>query len=537
LHGGARMRNAVLSAAFILVTASAATAGPQTFSVKPNFTNPTTLATGKVKSAMESGSKLGFTGDCGDMHFQATPIATLDVTAATSKLMVSVAGPDAVAIKIGSGFVCTVTSRAGEVAQTMLDDWPAGKAEIYAGGSKQDFTWSYTLAIEELDRPVELGWDKVEKLTLDAAPKQPVAYTIDAKGATRSDLHLVNGCNAEYRAKPDLVLEVTQPVDGLEVLARQNDDGTDLRLAGPVPEDHRNVPSTCMGDRGEKRALGTLEPGLYGLYIGGNGKASPATINVVVTSKTTPRDPVAPAPTIPAKVALGERSVYLQFPQLTSDDVYHLDAPRAGLWAAAPAQLLVYIRRDLDSGNAALIRWDTNGDGDDVWPTKEAPAVAYPAKGEPVLSLGGNHVLTADGLVFEVRAEDIVDAPVGALAFPADARDPQATFAQSLAVAGADDAAITGDVDKARTKYSACFDKAWGPTATKILALKERGGITEAEQAKMDAMNRSATAKAEKKCGLAGLLKKQDAAWVKLIKSRTARRAKLLADVKARLGH
>src|SRR5262249_22690004 len=156
------------------------------------------------------------------------------------------------------------------------------------------------------------------------------------------------------------------------------------------------------------------------------------------------------------------------------------------------------------------------------------PPVELPKAGEPVLLVGG-HVLTTDGLVFKVAWNRIADAPHGALALPSAPRNPHATLTQSIRLAGPEDKTVAGRYATASKTYDACRLKIESPVVDQLAAFGPEDDQTPAQKRKVAAIQAQVRAKEEATCKPKALDKLADTTHVALIKTRTARRAKLLA--------
>ncbi len=488
----------------------------------PGFANPTHVPGFVARTPMRS-FNLGL--DC-DARYAEQPVAIVELARPTKKLQLTASGAGAVAIVFDGTGACGVSNYSNQPAVVMLDEWPAGKAAIYVGDTSQDRELKVALQFEELGRGVDVGWDKddkIQRVKLGGLPDKPIVVHV-AGGAPRKYASLGSGCSsASFRAQPDFVLEATAPLVGLELGVRSTEHS--ILVIGPVTADGRNIPQRCMQQRDEY-GFGRLEPGIYGISLGGDEGPGPNYSNLVVTSSTTPAAPTALAPVVPAKLSLFERSIMVHFPQL-GEELYKTDDTRFGVLAAAPRRLFVYVARDLDARSASLI-----GIGDnEFWPEGQAPARALPVQNEPVLLIGGSHILTMDGNLFAIDARDLAPAPSGEPRLPEAARNPEASFQFSKHVADASGAKLVKDYDASSEAYQACNMMIWNRVNRDIEKIQTGPWRPDNDQ-RVAAIQDKTRRKVIAQCKLDALEKKQRQTWAKLITLRTARRSRDLATVR-----
>lgn len=509
-------------------TPATAPGAPKQLRLAPNFHNPTAFAALPATTPMRS-NNLGLACDA---RYAEQPLAVLELKAMTRKLQVTAAGAGAVAVVFNGRGACAVTEYAGQDPSVMLDEWPAGKVEIYVGDTKQNYTMNVALRFEELGRKLDLDWDTatdIPRVKLDAAPATPMVMHIPAGGPRTRWARAAQGCGVTYfRARPDFVLEVGQVVTDLGLDVRSHDDSTVL-VVGPIPPDARNIPMQCLQQR-DSYTLSRLEPGIYGIALGGDATA-PAISNILLTGKATPRDPAAVAPTVPAAPALADRDILLHFPQLEFETLTRQDEVRFALFANAPRQLRVFVRRDLDASSASLIGiggQDASRAGGS-WPTGEAPARAFPRKDEPVLLVGGRDILTAEGNLFEVDFRDLAPAPAGPAALPDAPRIPEAGLSYAMQnPAGPAAAKLVKELRASNEAYDACNTMLWNKTSRAIEAIQAKPWRWNTD-AKIESMRNQTERKVIAQCKLGALEKKRKVTWAKLLELRTARRAEALA--------
>jgi hypothetical protein len=408
------MKTMFQTAAFVVSTvvslaAAHAQKAPPKLTVDSKLANPKTLPA-VAGTTDTNASKLGF--KCGG-HLASKPVAILDVKAVT-KLSVRAKGPGTLAVKIGNGGVCNETQTRSETAEILLDQWPAGIAEIYIGDVGSNKNLQATITVEDLSRPADLDWGQVARVSVDGPPATAQIGHTQTAGKSRSAAPRVVGCSATYRDQPDLVLEVTKAVSSLQVIARSID-AEEIMLIGPVTPDHRGLPVQCQGSS-SKSSDGSfdVEPGVYGVKVGDKGRST--FVNIAVSAKGAKPESAKLAPIVPAKPALAERDLLLHYPHLTREALLRSDELRWAMFATAPPQLLAYVATDLSSSDG-FFRYSGDSANAATWPGADAPALEYPKAGEPVLVIGGS-VLTADGLVFGAAANNLAASAPGPLAIP-----------------------------------------------------------------------------------------------------------------------
>jgi hypothetical protein len=336
---------------------------------------------------------------------------------------------------------------------------------------------------------------------------------------------------AQFPEDPELVLELSAPITDLQLAIRSHESPS-LLIRGPVTADHRNLPERCS-DPSTRFAPQRLEPGVYGIFIGGGAKP-PAFMNLVLASSGHKADPLLLAPKLPATLPLLDRDADLHFVELDWEALLTSDDVRFGLYARAPRALFVYPVRDLDEKTAKFIRWETEQMNEQVWPVGEAPAREFPRKDEPVLFFGNGRVLTADGLVFDVDMRDLVAAPAGAPVLPAAPRNPEAGWPQSDSQHGDKGAKLAKDYDAAVEAWQSCHDLVWAPAGRQIEAIKA-GPYHPGEEGRISAIQDRTARKVDAVCKTDALDKKKLETWKKLIEVRTQRRADALAAARKAL--
>jgi len=526
-----------ITAAVALIAAhGAAHAGGNvpTLQVTASMANPTVVR--GVRSATEIDiSKLGLR-DC-DGHVGRTPSAVLTLSAPMKDLALTAEGADSVVVMFGGSGACAVAATAGDVPSIRLADWPAGRIEIYVGGMHRGDTINATLRLEDLGRPVELAWEKdaaQPRLALAAPPADARVLATRTAGDLVENTGYTGCRHAFFHAAPDLVLDVSQPVDGLGLEVRSHE-SLDIQIVGPLTPDRRNLQATCWNEKDlmtQRHAFPRLEPGTYALFFGSEERRAPVA-NVILAGDKSTKDPLALAPAVPDTLAVAERDVLLYFPFLTSDALLDSDQLAAGLFAKAPASLFVFARNDLAATKPELVTSSSDGGGA-TWPGASAPAIDYPRKDEPLLLVGGGWVVTADGLVFHVQPGDLAERPSGPLAFPAAARPAPATFQHHVNVRGGEDDKVGSAWLAAAKKYDDCQFKISAAVVERIQALQREG--TDAAARKIEQIQHATAAKVDAACKPAALDKKRLATWDALIKTRDARRSAALTGAKARLG-
>jgi len=511
---------------------AAQAAGPQVtpklVRLQPGFVNPTQIRGLRARTPMRS-NDLGL--GC-DARYAEQPVAIVELSRATSKLQISAPGAGAVAVVFDGKGACGEAQYANQAPVLVLDEWPAGKAAIYVGDSRQDVQLDVALHFEELGRAVDLGWDqdeKIERIKLDAPPAKPIVVHV-VGGAPRKYASLGSGCSStSFRAQPDFVIEASAVLPGLSLGVRSQEHS--ILVTGPLTPDRRNSKQRCL-TQSDHYSLGRLEPGIYGVSLGGDEGPGPAFSNLVLAGPDTPADPTALAPIVPAKLELGERNVMVHFPQL-GEELYRSDDLRFGILGKAPRRLFVYVGRDLDARSADLIGVgdvDANRPGQ-TWPEGDAPARALPHKDEPVLLIGGSHILTLDGNLFAIDARDLAAAPGGAVKLPDAPRVPEAALSFSLEVSDAAGAKLVKDYRASKEAYTACNTMIWDRASRDIEAIRTGPYRRDADEV-IAALQDKTRRKVIAQCKLDALEKKERQTWAKLIELRTARRARDLATVR-----
>jgi len=455
------------------------------------------------------------------------PGVVLELAKPLEHAVISAPGAGVLLAKFGGKYVCASPSTVMTTPVLKLDVWPAGKIELFAGHYHQHAKIQYAIEIEDPARKRDLGWDKGDKgLVLKALPDKAEirALAIPAAGKTPRDVTECRGFH--FRKQPDLAMTLERPLAGLELNGRSGS-AFSLMLVGPIPADGRNLPSRCYDDG--HAVLARLEAGSYAIKIGTKGEA--ATVTMVVRGPKTPRDPAMLAPAIPDQLDHAGRALVNQFPELGEDDVMSSDPLRQKLFLIAPKQLFVFPTYDLDE-SVAQIHPRIGISTDDGLP--EHTKFDYPKKNEPLLFIGREQYLSADGNVYHILPKDTALEPSGSIQLPATARNSVLGWGSSVNGAGAEDKGQLDAYWKLSHQFDACSQQVWAPFNDKIGALK-REAYSEARDERIRSLERAGREREFSGCGETHLNSARDAEHKRLMASRTARRNAGLKDIAKRL--
>ena len=273
-----------------------------------------------------------------------------------------------------------------------------------------------------------------------------------------------------------------------------------------------------------------LERGTYAIAIGTKGQPTPVTL--VVRAPDAEPDFLALAKVIPDGLPLAERMIEAHFPELVSEDVWRIDSLRQKVYATAPRALFVFPAFDLDDSVAQFVPRVDRGIA--LQGPMDAGKILYPHKDEPLLVVDKNHVMAADGSMFQVSWKDLVGAPAGAIWLPETARNAGLSMEYSFNAKGPDDKANIAKLEKIEAAYGKCAEKVWAPIENKIEAIK-RGAWSEAREERMQALDRQGRAKESSACGTTRLEKARETLGKELMASRTKRRTAGLKAIRKRM--
>lgn len=518
------MSRSLVSLALILGTSAvAAAAGPVQVPAK---INPIVLD-GLAADATEDTYALGIRNDC-EGYLPKAPSAVLDLTGPLPGGVITSPGATVLVARWADGrYVCDSPRSVSQVPKLSMAEWPAGRVQIFAGYHNDNRRIAYALEIEDTARPRDLGWGKVEVVSLAKAPAkaQRYALAIPALPPTPRDTIGCRGYN--FRKTPDLVIAPERPIASLVVEVRSHRD-VSLMVTGPIPDDGRDAPAACYDDAAA--TLPRLERGKYAISIGTKGAPTPATL--VVRAADAEADHLALAKVIPENLPIAERVLDAHFPELVGEDVWRIDALRQQVFAIAPRQLFVFPAFDFDADVAKFVPRVDRGIalqspmGDDK--------IVYPRKDEPLLVVDRSHVMAADGSMFQVAWKDLAPAPSGPIWLPETARNPGLSMEYSFNAKAPEDKARIAKLDKIEATYGKCAENVWAPIEAKTDAIK-RGPWSEAREERIAALDRQGRAKEASACGTTRLEQARDQLGKDLMASRTRRRTAGLKVIRKRM--
>lgn len=532
-----------LAAPHAHANSQAAPARPLT--IGPGFApNPTVVRNINPGKKTMSYRKLGADSRNGCSGYTtAAPMLTFNLTKPMkSNLVLRAYGGDLDTVIVffpGRKYVCK-TSRVIGPIEVRMREWPAGEIKVWLTGRIRTRAYKYNIELEDTSRGE--SFDKnIKTRTISKNPAKPIMIS----GRVKSDLGPPSyklrkaawrDCRkARWSRQPDFFLEIDRPLKNMDFRLLFPTAKVRVRMV-KLPEKGkrpRNIFGACKNDG--RLHYKTMDDGKYAVYVGGVAGAQGQPYNLVITGKDTVVDRLALAPRIPAKPAMWARSVWFHFPFLTRDDWrggHQRDLLEHGLFMKAPKQLFAYIKFDMDEASAQ----SQFG----AYSSKKK-SIRYPKANEPVLVLngGGNRpkvrVMTADGDTYLIKEKHLLDAPRGKVVLPKRVRHTDQNASTALTYAAPADKKYTKRHYALSKRVNDCMDRRWRPYQRQIDALR-RGPWSKHRAMRIASVKRRGNNAVDRACKPQRIYKSKERLRKILIKTRTKRRNKALAQVRKRFG-
>lgn len=515
-----------------LAGGGAATESTQSVTLKADFApNPQVIpnlavkVTDSIDKAPHGVSKCyGYVGE--------SPSAVLTLPQGLKKARISAPGGELIVAEFGDRkYVCDETQSIGETPSVMMDEWPSGEVKLFVGGG-QGKSFKYSIRIEDETRPVDVLWkSKVKAIDLAEIPKDPIIIS-EMTPATPGFKDSRGSCyQGFFHEIPEMAFELKRPLTDVTIEVRSAKP-VQVAVLGPLTESGRDIRSSCFND--DRNTYSRMEAGFYGLKIGPEAQGE-VLYHVIIRGKETSRNPIQPPLKFAEQISLEQSVIMWHYPQLDLKDVETSDANREALFLSAPKALFVFPKFNLDK-TVASASGHANMDGRTGEKDLQGlPAPEFPKENEPLLLLNNSgYVMAADGALFKVNMKDMVADPGGAVALPATARNPTISFSQALAARGPEDAKAIAAYEKAQKDLTACENRINDAANARIDSIKATG-YWRTQGAQIAAANEAADRQIESTCKPKALVKKQEALWAELAKTRTARRNASVAKTKPRV--
>jgi hypothetical protein len=297
-----------------------------------------------------------------------------------------------------------------------------------------------TLRIEDLQRPLDLGWSGLPRLRLDQAPATLARLEVArAEGAVDCQLELGEG------RRPDALIEITRTIPDLQIV---------VRAAGPLPYVQFAQVSADLREirelRGWHPTLEPTGPGLFAVSVSQCSARARAPFVLLALTPATHRNPLTPPGALPDNLPLEQRDVLLHFPELLDRDLRDLRV-RLALFQAAPRQLFVFPKAQLHF---------SFGFGSPAEPpgARGMRTMEVPGKDEPLL-IAGDEVLTVDGDEYGGWS-NLASTPSGAVSLPDHVRNARWPDPKTVAKTARQTRALAS-LAKEQARFEQCEAAAW----------------------------------------------------------------------------
>ncbi len=320
------------------------------------------------------------------------------------------------------------------------------------------------------------------------------------------------------RIEPDLVFEVERPVDNLVVETRSPKEYS-AYLVGPIKAGAPQKYPVGGAGTNAARQNARLEPGTYVVKLCDfTGAEYDATIALYYW--TTPMNPGSLAK-VPSEVPIAERNAYYYFPEAPHGHLKDRDTVRAAVYEAAPRQLFVFPKFDLDEKSAKAFHGGKTVEG--------------PRKDEPLLKVDKDFYVSADAELFRISADYIVARPLGPPQVPARVRNNELEIDDAINSAGPEDQAAVAAFTRGRQSFEECKKRIWEDPFRQLSSLRE-GPDSAYARDRIHQIESQTAARVGSECASTKLGRSEDVLQRELERTRLARRTAALARARAHIG-
>ena len=504
--------------------------------LKPGFSPNPKLVEISGTSTISAVRDLGIKDDCSG-YLGASPVV-IDAPNGFKRLSIKTRGHiDLILVMAADGkYFCDKPSTTSTVPTIVASDLPAGQYKVYIGDSSRNRELAAKVRFEDLAAPATLAWLEDARPTIRLSGN-PAALELRQRRYTkaiiesRAEKHGPRFCNSSsgmrYAESPDLEIDVSKR--STFVLGVRAAASVQIALVGPMTADNRDMTQKCV----RSDAKMTLEPGRYFVRLGVKRDHWPTFANYYFK----PVDAEQPvltnfdgASAKPLQVA--ERALPHHYPFLTNGEVFKNDKIRRQLFLDVGPELMVSTRVDLDKHTAKADVIIGSYSGSDKFIDPDA-ALEYPPANEPLLLLGGDKVLAADGSIYAVKFKDLQPAEASSeLVVPSKVRNPQLFFQHAVKMAGDDDAKRIAKRDARWDRYAKCKKRTWDRVEPRLNRLRD---YPYANRGKISRLIAKTKGKVYKSCKKKKLDASERVVWKELEVSRTARRTAALEEIRQRL--
>lgn len=515
----------------------------------PKGLNPVTL-NGTTPEIVRSASKLVGLGTNCIGHISQEPVAVVEIPKGSS---------GDILITANNLYLLLVVSESGQFwcsnsGRVRPGNWPGGKARIFVGprprtGSSPKH-YKFSLAVQDLSRPLNLGWKDVPNTVLDGVPDKHVILS-DVIKSYRDDYGFkLHNCGGRTASMPSRMIEIRRPITDLSIMVTGSDKKTSAALVGPFSKDMRKFGSRCFRGKAKITAGRELKPGRYALIGAHKDGKKHASFSVIIAGAKEKHDPMFFAP-VPKNLTLEQRVLTSFLPFWSKQEDMKINRFRHSVSAAqlvqelflkAPKELFVFAKYDLDGG---LLQLEGG--------LRKGVTPEFPKKGEPLLIYADNprRIFAADGSTFTVRTrEQVFDPrPTGGVTLPDEARNTEYNF--SLEHTPSDSQSMLNQAVPPNRRdpaykpfisyirvikaHDACVKRVWRPVAGRVAGLRNARRRTAADEQQLIRLEETYGRRERKVCKPARLNKARQAYYNAMVKVKKAPRDKALKDVSKRL--
>jgi hypothetical protein len=510
-----------------------------TLTASPRLYDP-----GKVTVDASVGKVLG-TGaigrvPCSGSDLPSRPIAIIEVKPGAGQAHLAVPGSEAFILKKGDQFWSACDAEMGPPK----GGWEPGRYEIYPiARYATDDHYRPRVELWDPSVPAPAAADQV-KLSLAGKLAEPrfVEITLPASRRVLRQGLAGDGCTkAAFGDAADLVLTLERPIPGLVI--RPLPTATPVTLRRDRTQGERtsrwcNTYSTNNGRRHGEPSFFTAshigfdngEEGTINVSVGDDPQHPEGKVTLMIYDTSTAFQPQT-LRLVPGAVEVADRQLDRHFPQLDVATIRQPNAASADLaaaiFAAAPKELLVYSKLDLDKDIAS-----SDSTAPDVFPHKDEPLLVVDHGKDQTV------VLTADGLFIRVKTSHLLPAPTTAPA-PVTTPRPLAKdlrWDSAAALAPASAKPILDGLAAEAKRHESCVERVWAPYGNQLPTISRPAGvdIVYVESAHTRQIREAGDRAVDRACGTSEVVDKaRDKARIKLLAEIEKARAKRLAAIKA----
>lgn len=455
------------------------------------------------------------------------PAMTVDTSQGLSAAQVALSGEAEILLIEGpKGTTCLSGE---EAARVDIQDWPAGRYRFYAGTKDRYARFTYDFVFEDLNAPMTLPWmtdDSLLHLEGLGRLDEPLHHSMaleqswaSAAAAVRPTSEcLSEGFETDYLPRARLTVDEDATI-GIAALAPAP---MELLLVGPVSDDGRTLPVSCVSARADDLEV---EPGEYFLFFALQDGPIPPSVNLLVHDESAEFERTFLATEPSAGLDLDARAIVQNYPFLSPNQLWYTDRLRAEIFTQAPSELFVALGDDAEEARIFIATDRQSGHR-----YRGVDEGQFPRAGELGLLVDmaddRGHFLSADGLIFSVPTRLLVPAEeVDALTLPDTPRTEPLELEEALSLVSRDDRKVVNQFQAAHEEYDQCVDAVFAEIEDELKAFDDDPDAT---QAQIDELVDQTEQQARQECDFEALTEVDDEIRHQLQEARTERRHAVL---------